>query len=293
MQEICDYAKSKGVGIRVWVHWAALYPRLDSAFALFQKWGVKGMMVDFLDRDDQEMIQIQEKILQKAAEHHLEIQFHGTSKPTGLNRTYPNESTREGTMNYEHNKWGNLITPDDDIQIPFTRGLAGPTDYHLGGFRAMPADQFKLQFTRPHMLGTRCHMLAMYVILENHVSMVCDYPEAYEGQDGFEFIRKVPTVWDETRVIDAEPGQWIAIARRKGNQWFIGGITNGEERTVSLSLQFLSPGNYNSKIYSDSPDCIQNPNHLLQENRTVRSGEKLNLHMAPGGGFAIILQELP
>ncbi|MBC8005024.1 MAG: glycoside hydrolase family 97 catalytic domain-containing protein, partial [Verrucomicrobia bacterium] len=209
IKEICDYANSKGVGIRFWVHWLALYPKLDTAFTLFEKWGVKGMMVDFMDRDDQEMVKIQEEILQKAADHHLEIQFHGVSKPTGLSRTYPNESTREGTLNYENNKWGNLITPDDDIEIAFTRLLAGPTDYHLGGFRAMPLSNFKVQTTKPHMLATRCHMLAMYVILENHVSMVCDYPEAYEGQQGFDFIREVPTVWDQTVVPGAATGQWV------------------------------------------------------------------------------------
>ena len=136
IQALSDYAGSKGVRLRFWVHWQALYPKLDSAFALYEKWGIEGMMVDFMDRDDQEMVKIQEEILQKAAAHHLEIQFHGAYKPTGLSRTYPNESTREGTLNYENDKWGNLITPDDDINIPFTRGLAGCTDYHLGGFRA-------------------------------------------------------------------------------------------------------------------------------------------------------------
>ncbi|MEO6328705.1 MAG: glycoside hydrolase family 97 catalytic domain-containing protein, partial [Ginsengibacter sp.] len=195
IQALSDYAKSKGVRLRFWVHWQALYPKLDSAFALYEKWGIEGMMVDFMDRDDQEMVKIQEEILQKAAAHHLEIQFHGSYKPTGLSRTYPNESTREGTLNYENDKWGNLITPDDDINIPFTRGLAGCTDYHLGGFRAMPKDNFKVQTLRPHVLGTRCHMLAMYVVLENHMAMVCDEPEAYEGQDGFDFLREVPTVW--------------------------------------------------------------------------------------------------
>lgn len=138
MQQICDYAKEKGVGIRVWVHWKALYPKLDTTFTLFEKWGIKGMMVDFMDRDDQEMINIKEEILIKAAKHKLHIQFHGTEKPTGLSRTYPNEFTREGTLNYEVNKWTKRVTPDHDLNIVFTRMLAGPTDYHLGGFRAVP-----------------------------------------------------------------------------------------------------------------------------------------------------------
>ncbi|HEY4156359.1 MAG TPA: glycoside hydrolase family 97 protein [Puia sp.] len=290
IQAICDYAKSKGVGIRFWIHWQALYPKLDTAFALFQKWGVKGMMVDFMDRDDQEMVRIQEEILQKAAMHHLEIQFHGAFKPTGLSRTYPNESTREGTLNYENDKWGNLITPDDDIEIPFTRGLAGPTDYHLGGFRAMPASRFKVQVSRPHVLATRCHMLAMYVVLENHLSMVCDEPEAYEGQDGFDFLRKVPTVWDQTVVPGAETGEWVTLARRKGTDWWLGTINNSKPRTVSIPLSFLPAGNYHADIYSDAPDVAENPNHLVKETREVSSSGSLTINLPAGGGQVVILR---
>jgi len=289
IQQICDYAKSKGVGIRFWVHWKALYPKIDSAFTLFEKWGIKGMMVDFMDRDDQEMVRIQERILSKAAEHHLEIQFHGAFKPTGLSRTYPNESTREGTLNYENNKGGNLITPDDDINIPFTRLLAGPTDYHLGGFRAMPASKFHVLYTRPHMLGTRCHMLAMYVILENHLSMVCDYPEAYEGQPGFDFLKEVPTVWDETKVIGAQAGEWIAIARRKGNDWYLGSITNGQERTVTLLMDFLPGGLYHASIYSDASDSFENPNHLSLVKRDITANDRLKIHFTGGGGQVVKL----
>ena len=291
IKEICDYAKSKGVGIRFWVHWQALYPKLDTAFALFEKWGVKGMMVDFMDRDDQQMVRIQEEILQKAAAHHLEIQFHGVSKPTGLSRTYPNESTREGTLNYENDKWGNLITPDDDIEIPFTRLLAGPTDYHLGGFRAMPLSNFKVQTTRPHVLATRCHMLAMYVILENHLSMVCDYPGAYEGQAGFEFIREVPTVWDQTVVPGAVAGGWVSIARRKGTDWYIGTITNNTTRTVTIPMDFLEDGTYDATIYREGPDAVNNPNFLIKETRTLTASDKLVINLPAGGGEVIKLQK--
>lgn len=145
MQNICDYAKSKGVGIRVWVYWSALYPRLEEAFTLYKKWGIQGLMVDFMDRDDQEMVNIQTEILQRAAANHLHIQFHGAYKPTGLERTYPNELTREGTLNYEVNKGEKMITPNHDLNIIFTRLLAGATDYHLGGFRAVPENKFVAQ----------------------------------------------------------------------------------------------------------------------------------------------------
>lgn len=289
IEALSAYAKSKGVRLRFWVHWKALYPKLDSAFALYEKWGIEGMMVDFLDRDDQEMVKIQEEILQKAAVHHLEIEFHGAYKPTGLSRTYPNESTREGTLNYENDKWGNLITPDDDINIPFTRGLAGCTDYHLGGFRAMPQASFQVLATRPHVLATRSHMLAMYVILENHMSMVCDYPGAYEGQEGFDFIREIPTVWDQTVVPGAEVGQWVCIARRKGNDWYIGVINNSKAKTVSIPLNFLGHGNYGAEIYRDGPDAVNYPNNVIKESQELNSSATLLLHLQAGGGEVIKL----
>ena len=284
IRALSDYARSKGVRLRFWVHWQALYPKIDSAFALFEKWGIEGMMVDFLDRDDQEMVNIQEEILKKAAVHHLEIEFHGAYKPTGLSRTYPNESTRECSLNYENDKWGNLITPDDDINIPFTRGLAGCTDYHLGGFRAMPQDSFKVQATRPHVLGTRSHMLAMYVVLENHLSMLCDYPQAYEGQEGFDFLKEVPTVWNQTVVPGAEVGQWVCIARRKGADWYLGAINNSKPRKVTIPLNFLAAGQYEATIYKDGQDAVNHPNQLVKETRSVIANDKLVFEMPDGGG---------
>ena len=290
IQALSDYARSKGVRLRFWVHWQALYPKIDSAFALYEKWGIEGMMVDFLDRDDQQMVKMQEEILQKAAAHHLEIQFHGAYKPTGLSRTYPNESTREGTLNYENDKWGNLITPDDDINIPFTRGLAGCTDYHLGGFRAMPQSSFKVLATRPHVLATRCHMLAMYIVLENHMSMICDYPEAYEGQDGFDLLCKMPTVWDETVVSGAEVGEWVCIARRSGAEWYVGTINNSNPKKVTVPLKFLPAGTYTAEIYKDGDDAVNKPNILIKETKLVSSTDKLTLNLAAGGGEVIKLR---
>ncbi|MEO2061914.1 MAG: glycoside hydrolase family 97 protein [Christiangramia sp.] len=287
MQKICDYAESKGVGIRVWVHWKALYPQLEKAFTLFEKWGIKGMMVDFLDRDDQEMVNIQTEILEKAADHHLEIQFHGAYKPTGLSRTYPNQSTREGALNYENNKWGNPIKPDDDLNIVFTRLLAGATDYHLGGFRAVPPSEYKAQYTRPLMLGTRAHMLAMYVVLESYISMVADYPEAYKGETGFEFLRKVPTTWEETRVPSAKVGEWVTIARRKGKDWYMGTINNDSEREITILLDFLDPGIYTAEVYFDGPDVEQNPNHIIKKMMEVNSEDTLKIKLQPGGGEVV------
>jgi alpha-glucosidase len=292
MAAICKYAKQKNVGVRVWVHWAALYPKLDSAFALFEAWGLEGMMVDFMDRDDQLMVNMQIEILQKAAAHHLHIQFHGAYKPTGLSRTWPNELTREGTLNYEADKWNdNGISPDHDINMPFTRMLAGSTDYHLGGFRAVSQSKFRAQYTRPLVLGTRCHMLAMYVVLENYLGMVCDYPEAYEGQQGFEFIKEVPTVWDQTKVLNAAVCQFITIARRSKDDWFVGSITNHQARDLTILLDFLPEGQYTAEIYSDASDAGDNPNHLTKQTRTLTRSDSLTLHLASGGGQVIHLKK--
>ncbi|WP_295668456.1 glycoside hydrolase family 97 protein [uncultured Mucilaginibacter sp.] len=284
MQQICDSAAKKGVGIRVWVHFYALYPKLDETFAQYEKWGIKGLMCDFMDRDDQEMVNMQEEILQKAAQHHLHIQFHGAYKPTGESRTWPNEFTREGTLNYENDKWSNWVTPDADVNVAFTRLLAGSTDYHLGGFRAASPEQFKIHYTRPFVMGTRCHMLAMYVVLDNAIGMACDAPEAYVSQPGFEFIQKVPTTWDETHVIDAKPGEYLAIARRKGNDWYIGAITNHASHTISKSLDFLPDGNYTAEIWSDSPASDPDLNHLVKVEKQINKKTLMNMVLAEGGG---------
>ncbi len=290
MKQICDYAKEKGVGIRVWVHWAALYPKLDSAFELFQNWGVQGMMVDFMDRDDQQMVNIQTEILEKAAAHHLHIQFHGAYKPTGLLRTYPNEFTREATRNYEVNKWDkDGLSPDHDINIPFIRMLAGPADYHLGGFRAVPKEKFITQYTKPLMLGTRCHMLAMYIVLENYLQMICDYPAAYEGQPGFEFIKQVPATWDEIKVIASELNEYIIIARRKNEDWFIGAITNNTAGQINVPLNFLQKNTYSATIYTDAPDVAAFPDHLIKQDKEVTNKEMISLKLAAGGGGIIHL----
>jgi alpha-glucosidase len=294
MQAICDSAAARGVGIRVWVHFYALYPKLDETFAQYEKWGIKGLMCDFMDRDDQEMVNMQEEILEKAAQHHLHIQFHGAYKPTGTARTWPNEFTREGTLNYENDKWNNSVGPDADINIPFTRMLGGSTDYHLGGFRAATPAQFKVHYTRPFVLGTRCHMLAMYVVLENALGMACDDPVAYIGQPGFEFLQQVPTTWDETKVIDAKPGEWLAIARRKGSDWWIGAITNHETRTISKTFDFLPDGNYNAEIWSDAPSTDPNINHLVKQVKQVKQVNKqtlMTMLLASGGGQVMHLTQ--
>lgn len=290
MQQVCDSAAKKGVGIRVWVHFYALYPKLEETFAQYEKWGIKGLMCDFMDRDDQEMVNAQDEILACAAKHHLHIQFHGAYKPTGESRTWPNEFTREGTLNYENDKWSDWVTPDADLNVAFTRLLAGSTDYHLGGFRNVSPQQFKIHYTRPYVVGTRCHMLAMYVVLENAIGMVCDDPDAYISQPGFDFIQQVPVTWDETRVIDAKADEYLVIARRKGNDWYIGAITDHQSRTISAILGFLPEGQYSAEIWSDAAASDPDYDHLVKQVKNVDRKTILAMWLNAGGGQVIHLK---
>ena len=241
-----------------------------------------------MDRDDQEMIRIQERFLAMAAKYHLFVQFHGASKPSGLIRTYPNEFTREGTLNYEVYKWDTVICAEHDISIPFTRMLAGPTDYHLGGFRSVPRSEFKIQYTNPLVTSTRCHMLAMYVVLENYLTSICDSPKAYESQPGFEFLCKIPTNWDDIKVPNAKFNEYITIARRKGNDWWVGSLNNSIARALTLSLDFLdAEGEYLAEIYTDAANVDQNPNNINIRRDRITSKDVIALPLAANGGAVI------
>ena len=288
-KSLCEYARSKGVDIHVWLNWKALWKDIDRVFTQFEQWGVKGMMVDFLDRDDQEMIHIQETILEKAAAHHLFIQFHGASKPSGLVRTWPNEFTREGALNYEFFKGDSRLRVggDHDLHIPFTRLLAGPVDFHLGGFSAVPRERFRFHNHEPFVTVTRCHMIAMYVVLESYLSMVCDSPRHYLGAEGFDFLTRIPTRWDETVVPAAKINEYVAIARRNGADWWLGAITGLQERDLTVDLSFLGPGQWEAEILTDASDVRTDPNHLDRTVRRVSATDTLQLHLGPEGGAAI------
>ncbi len=287
---ILAYAKEKGVGIRLWVWWQPLSKKLEEAFATYERWGVNGLMVDFLDRDDQQMVEWQEKCLRLAAKHKLAIQFHGSYKPTGEQRTFPNLFNREGVLNLEYLKWSDLCSPQHNVNVAYTRLLTGQVDYHLGGFRAASRSKFKPQDELPMVLGTRCQQLALYVVYENPMPMVCDVPSAYEGQPGFDFIVDVPTTWDETRFVAGEAGEYVVIARRSGDTWYLGGITNWTLRELKLPLTFLGAGKFGAKLYLDRSLDGENPNELQIETREVATGDTLNITFASGGGMAAVIR---
>ena len=286
LPSIRQYAQSKNVRLWTWVHQGALRGRVEEAFSAFEKFGWSGMMVDFFDHDDQDSIEHAEAILEAAARHHLLIHFHGVWKPTGWQRTYPNLMNHEGALNLEYLKWSDRCPPEHNLMMGFTRLIAGPMDYHLGGFRAVTRAEFQPHNIAPNVLGTRCHMLGLYVCYDNPNPMLADYPTAYEGQPGFDFLQLVPTWWDETRVVVGKIGEVLVTARRKSNTWYVGGISAGPARDLNLSLSFLGKGRYTLKIWKDAPDADSQPNHLVTDTLVASSTDSLPVHFSVDGGFA-------
>ncbi len=289
---ILEYAKQRGVGIRLWVHWEALDKHLEGAMKLYESWGVKGLMVDFLDRDDQEMIAFSKRMLESAARHKIHIQIHGSSKYSGEQRTFPHLFNREGVLNLEYVKWSKLCTPQHSVNVAYTRALAGPVDFHLGGFRSVPREEFEPQDRAPVVMGTRCHNLALYVAYVNPMPMVADSPSAYTGEPGFEFIKTVPTTWDETRFLAGEPGEYFVIARRSGDIWYLGGITNWTPRDLELPLDFLSSKEYHCTSWQDGSLDPSRPNEVESRQATVHARATLKIELATGGGFVARLKPL-
>jgi len=282
---IVAYGRRGGIGIILWLHWVPTNKQMEQAFPLYEKWGVAGVKIDFMDRDDQEMVGFYHRVARRAAQHRLLVDFHGAYKPDGLQRTWPNLITREAVLGLEYSKWSRRCSPEHDVTIPFTRMLAGPMDYTPGAFRTANRHEFVARQIEPLAQGTRCHQLAMYVVFESPLQMISDYPEAYRGQPGIEFIEKVPTTWDETKVILGEVGNYITMARKRGQEWYVGSMTNWEARALNVPLRFLGAGRYIAEIYSDVPEGATTD--VLVRRLPVTSGDVLTANLASGGGQAI------
>jgi len=284
--ELCRYAAGKDVGVILWVVWKTFHDEIDKAVALYEKWGVKGVKVDFMQRDDQKMVNFYHEAARKTAEHHLLIDFHGSYKPDGLGRTYPNALTREGVMGMENNKWSRNVDPDFDVTIPFTRMVAGPMDYTPGAMVNMDSANFTPLFTRPASQGTRVHQMALYVVFESPLQMLSDTPSAYmKEQECTNFIADIPVVWDEIKILEAKLGDYLLLARRSGKEWFVGGLTDWTPREMSLDLSFLPPGEYLMDIFRDGINADRHAQDYKHIKITVTGGEKMKISLAPGGGW--------
>lgn len=285
--ELVRYGAAKNVKIWIWLHYAQLDRQMDEAFPLYEKWGVAGVKIDFLSRDDQQMTRFYYRTARKAAEHHLMVDIHGSTKPTGMNRTWPNVVGYEAVLGMEQSKAGARDNPEHHVTLPFTRMLVGQMDYTPGAFENSTREDFVPRMLNPMVMGTRAHQLAMYAVYEAAIQMVADHPGAYRDQPAFEFIRAAPATWDETRVLNGRPGEFITVARRNGNEWFLGSMTNWSARKLDVPLSFLGAGQYRAEIYADARDADRSPKNVSIQRKTVDRTARLPIEMAPGGGCAV------
>lgn len=291
LPNVLSYAKQRDIRVLLWIHWTSARRQMDQAFPLYEKMGLSGFKIDFMNDvpDNQEIVNFYEEISRKAAQHHLVLDIHGSYKPTGLRRTYPNLITQEGVMGSEYNSVGTAVTPEYDVTIPFTRMLAGPLDYTPGCLNNATREQFKIGMCQ----GTRAHQLAMYVVYLSPLGMVGGSRkqiEAYGRGSGIEFLEQVPTVWDETRVLNGEPAQHVTIARRHGENWYIGSMTNWEPRDLEIPLTFLSSAEYEAQVFADGRDADKVATSLSITTTHVHATDAFKARLAPGGGLALILR---
>ncbi len=287
--EVIRYARTKGVKLRLWMNWRAAEKYMDQAFPLYHAWGIEGVMVDFLDSDDQEISHFIHRLLKTAAANRLTVTIHNTKETTGLERTYPNLLTTEGVRNLEYNKndWDLAgIPPDEDLIVPFTRMLAGPLDYHQGSLRGVPMADFQPRNVAPLVMGTPCHMLASYVVYQNHMSMVADYPSSYRGHPALSALAKIPVTWDDTHCLAGVPGEYVIIARRSGTDWHLGAMTGRKARTLKLPLKFLGPGRYSAELWADDAKAKQG---LSRREAAVTADDELTIDLAASGGSYVKL----
>jgi len=284
--ELCKYAGSKNVGVILWVVWNLFWDEIDDAVALYEKWGVKGVKVDFMQRDDQKVVNFYHEASRKTFEHHLLIDFHGSYKPDGIIRTWPNALTREGVMGLENSKWSKNITPDHELIIPFIRMVAGPMDFTPGAMINMGEADFNPVFNRPSAQGTRVHQMALYVVYESPLQMLADSPSNYmKEQECTDFIVRIPVVWDDLKVLNAKISDYLLLARRSGSDWFVGALTDWTARDMELDLSFLPAGEYEMEIFQDGINADRHAQDFKHLRKNVKQGEKLKISLAPGGGW--------
>ena len=291
---LVKYAESKGVGIVLWAGYAAMDKDMERVCKHYSEMGVKGFKVDFMDRDDQIVVNFYERMAATAAKYHLFIDFHGAYKPTGLSRTYPNVLNYEGVFGLEQCKWVDSKTDmvTYEVTIPFIRMLAGPMDFTQGAMRNAAYWCYVPSWNEPMSQGTRCRQLAEYMVFDAPFAMLCDAPTAYmQEPECTEFIAKVPTVWDETRILDGRVGEFIVSAKRKGDTWYIGAITDWNARTVEIDLKSLGISSGTVTMFIDGPNAHRKGIDYRKKTLAVPADGKLKVELAPGGGTAIVISE--
>jgi alpha-glucosidase len=287
MDELVAYAKQKNVGLILWTSWKTLDDQLVPALNQFEKWGIKGIKVDFMQRSDQIMINYFDKVCREAAKRHMLVDFHGAQKPAVMTRTWPNLINTEGVRGMEWSKWSRESEPAHNVSLPFTRMFLGPLDFTPGAMRNATRETFAPIMSQPMAMGTRCQQLAMYVVYEAPLQMLSDSPSNYLREpETMEFLAAVPTVWDESRVLDAKMSEYVLLARRNGNDWYMGGMTDWTSRDLEVDFSFLPEGNFTLDSYEDGVNADRNASDYKKMTRQVSKTTKLKIHLAPGGGWA-------
>lgn len=291
LKMLADYAASKNVGLILWAGYWAFDRDMEAVCKYYSEMGIKGFKVDFMDRDDQKMVDFHRRAAEMAARYGLMVDFHGTYKPTGLSRTYPNVVNNEGIHGLEQLKW----SPDADqvtydVTIPFIRFVAGPADYTQGAMRNATRWNYRPVNNEAMSQGTRCRQLAEYVVFDSPLNMLCDSPSNYMREaECTEFIASVPTVWDETEALDGKIAEYVAIARRSGDAWYVGAMTDWNARDLELDLSFLGDGDFVMTVYRDGINADRAARDYVKETVAVPASRKVSVHMAPGGGYAAVI----
>lgn len=291
MPEIIEYARSKNVKIIVWLYSSDVNRNsaYKKAFPLYEKWGVAGIKIDFMDRDDQQMVNWYHDIIKCAAENHLLVDFHGAYKPDGIIRTWPNMITREGVMGNEYYKFSEKMSPEHNVKLAFTRMLAGQMDYTPGAFLNVTKEQYKNQIPAV-VWNTRAAELSKFVIYESPLTVVCDHPDNILNQPGSDFLKIVPTTWDDIKFVGGYPGDYVALAKRNGDKWYIGVMNNSIGKTVELNLAFLPAGNYEAETWSDTKNSDKEPKELKKATLSIKSPGTFKVTMAKDGGFVAVMK---
>ncbi|WP_300699731.1 glycoside hydrolase family 97 protein [Bacteroides sp.] len=295
LKELVEYGKAKNVGIVLWAGYLAFDRDMENVCRHYSEIGVKGFKVDFMDRDDQQMVEFVHRAAETAARYHLFLDLHGMYKPAGLNRTWPNILNFEGVFGLEQMKFCRPM-PDMvtyDVTVPFIRQVAGPMDYTQGAMKNVSKENSYVCFSEPMSQGTRCHQLAAYMVFDSPLNMLCDSPTNYQREpESLEFIAGIPTVWGQTLVLDGRMGEYIVTARRHNETWYVGGLTGWTAREFTLDCSFLGDGQFKVTLFKDGINAHRKGTDYTKEIFSVTGGQQLKLHMAPGGGFALKIDKM-